>query len=82
MATARHIEDLYHIDIVMRDFNERIPDDYHAIVTRLSDETQFVFISKWKWLINWKTRRKAIDRAFKYHDKRQRKLAEKESRVI
>lgn len=56
----------------------QIKDDYHATVSRYSDKNQLVFISDWRWLLKWKIRRKALDRAYKRFDKRQRKMAEVE----
>lgn len=66
----------YHINIVRRDFMGQTRDDYHATVTRLSDGLELVWISDWRWLLNWKTRRAALDRAFKSYEKHQAKLSE------
>jgi hypothetical protein len=81
VSTAKHIDAVYHVRVVMRD-NIMSSDDYHATVTRLSDDTQLVFISDWLWLLNWRTRRKALDRAFNRYDRHKRKLAAIEERVI
>jgi hypothetical protein len=64
----------YHIKIIRRDFQGQTADDYHATVTRISDGSQLVWIATWKWLLNLKIRRRALDRAFEGFDKRQAKL--------
>lgn len=69
----------YYREIVRRDGAGQTKDDYHATVTRLIDETQLVFLSDYKWVLKWKTRRKALDRAFERFDKRELKLAKKET---
>jgi hypothetical protein len=66
----------YSIEIVMRDGMGQTSDDYHATVTRLSDKTQLIFISEWRWLLKWKVRRKALDRAFARYEKHQMRLEE------
>lgn len=68
----------YHVKIVVRDHQGQIKDDYHATVTRRSDWVELIFISNWKWALKWRIRRKALDREFKYYDKRQKKLAKVE----
>lgn len=69
----------YHVKIVMRDGQGQVADDYHATVTRTSDGEQLIFISRWCWLLEWKTRRSALDRAFARSDKRRAKLSVRES---
>lgn len=71
-------EEKYEVEIIMRDFQGQTRDDYHATVTRLSDGEQLVFISDWKWMLKLKTSRWRLDREFKYHDHRKKKLAKKE----
>lgn len=71
----------YHIRIVRRDFQGQTKDDYHSTVTRLSDGVALVWISDWRWLLKWKIRRKALDRAFKSYEKHQAKFAEVEEIV-
>lgn len=66
----------YSVKIIQRDGMGQTSDDYHATVTRSSDGMQLIFMSAWRWLLKWKTRRSALDRAFRYQDKRDRKLAE------
>ncbi len=81
VAVSRQVDGKYYVQIVMRGL-EQTSDDYHATVTRLSDDIQLVFISNWKWLLGWKIRSSALDRAFKSYDKRKRKLDVVEERVI
>lgn len=69
-------KETYIIKIIKRDGMGQTRDDYHATVTRDSDKKKLVYISDWRWLLKWKTRRGALVRAYKYHDKRDRKLAE------
>lgn len=66
----------YNVRIIRRDGMGQTSDDFHATVTRLSDEVQLVFISSFRTWLEWKTRRSALDRAFKNYDKHQEKLAE------
>lgn len=68
----------YRIKIIRRDFQGQTRDDYHATVTRLSDGLKLVWIADWRWLLKWKTRQKALDRAFENYDKHQAKLEEVE----
>lgn len=68
----------YRIKIVLRDFQGQTKNDYHATVIRLSDGVELIWISDWRWLLKWKVRRKALDRAFKSFDKHQVKLTEVE----
>lgn len=58
----------YRIKIVKRNFQQSA-DDYHATVSRISDQTQLVWMSSWRWLLKWKIRRSALDRAFQHYDK-------------
>lgn len=67
----------YAIDIVRRPHQE-LADDFHATVTRIADDEQLIFISARLWLLKWKTRKPALDRAFRRYDKRQRKLAQED----
>lgn len=69
---------MYDIQIVRREFQGITKDDFHAAVTRRSDQAQLIFISDWCWFLKWRTRRKALERAFKTFDKRQAKLIEVE----
>lgn len=71
----------YYREIVRRSFSQS-RDDYHATVTRLSDKTELWFISPFKWMLKLKTRRRALDRAFKGYDKYQAKLGKKDRDVI
>jgi hypothetical protein len=68
----------YHIKIIKRDFQGQTKDDYHATVTRLSDGLQLVWMADWAWLLKWKIRRGALDRAFEGYDKRKARLTEVE----
>ena len=68
----------YEITIIQRDFQGQTADDFHATIKRLSDGVELISIAPWRWLLKWKVRPKALDRAFRYHDKRQAKLAEVE----
>jgi hypothetical protein len=72
----------YYREIIQRDGMGQTKDDYHATVTRLIDESQLVFLSDYKWLLKWKTRRKALDRAFDRFDKRELKLAKKDTDLL
>lgn len=67
----------YQINLIRREFQGQAKDDYHAVVTRL-DGKQLIFIADWKWLVKWRTRRKALDRAFRRSDKHDAKLSEVE----
>ncbi len=82
IAVSKHINNRYHVHIIMRGFHGQTSDDYHATVTRLSDDIQLIFISDWKWVLGWKIRPWALNRAFKYYDKHQKKLAKVEDWVI
>jgi chloramphenicol 3-O-phosphotransferase len=64
----------YHVKIVMRDGMGQTRDDYHATITRLSDGLQLISISDYRWLLGWRTRRKAIERSFARADRHQEKL--------
>jgi hypothetical protein len=73
------LPETYLVEIIRRNGLGQTADDWHATVTRLPDfDDQLVYISRWRWILAWRTRRKALQRAFKYHDKRKRKLAEKD----
>jgi hypothetical protein len=63
----------YDVKIIRRP-GQQVADDYHATVTRYPDCTQLIWTSGWLWVLKWKTRRRALDRYFKRHDKRQKKL--------
>lgn len=75
------VNDSYVIEIVRRDFQGQTSDDFHATVTRRSDDTKLIFINNWRWVLKMRVRRRALDRAFKSYDKRQRKLAETEQYI-
>lgn len=62
----------YHIRIIRRQFDQS-SDDYHATVMRLNDGVELVWMATWKWWLKIKIRRGALDRAFKYYDKRKAK---------
>lgn len=68
-------DEKYDVKIVRRGFQQS-SDDYHATVTRRSDGVQLIWISRWRWLLKKKVRRRALDKYFKQHDERQKKLAE------
>lgn len=72
------MSDKYNVQIIMRDGMGQTPDDYHATVIRNFDQEKLIFISQFRTLLKWKIRRKALDRAFKSSDKRQKKLAKME----
>lgn len=67
----------YHVRIVRRAFQQS-PDDYHATVMRLKDGIELIWMADWKWVLKFKIRRRALDRAFADFDKRQAKLSEVE----
>lgn len=69
-------EVVYTVVVVPRDGMGQVADDYHATVTRHSDGAQLIFISKWRIVLDWRTRSEKLDRAFARYDKRQAKLAE------
>jgi hypothetical protein len=81
VAVSRKIKDYYQIRIVMRGFHQS-SDDYHATVTRLSDDAQLIFIAKWKWQLDLQTKRPMLDLAFKQYDKRERKLFLTQDRIV
>lgn len=64
----------YEVTIVRRSF-QMGADDHHATVTRLYDGAQLIFIARWLWLLQWSTRRYALDVAFRKYDDHQAKLA-------
>lgn len=66
----------YHVRIIRRDGMGQTRDDFHATVTRLSDDVQLVFISDWRTWLEWRTRRSALDRAFRSYDKHEAKILE------
>ena len=69
----------YLVEIVKRDGMGQTSDDYHATVTRLPDfDNQLVYISRWRWILEWRTRRRALQRAFKDYDRHQRSLSRKD----
>lgn len=71
----------YFVEIVRRNLQQS-RDDYHATVERMIDGEKLVFISNFKWLLKRKVRRKALDRAFKAYDKREKKLKEKDQYTV
>lgn len=75
------LADSYDVRIIPRDGMGQINDDWHATVTRRSDGKQLVFIARYRWLIDWKTRREALDRHYRYADKRDAKMARVEERI-
>lgn len=64
----------YEVKIIPRDGMGQTKDDYHATVTRISDGKELIFIADWVWLIQWRTRRKALERAFNRSDKHDLKM--------
>lgn len=70
--------EFYVVKIIARDGLGQTRDDWHATVTRGSDKKQLVFISDYKWLLKWKTRLKALERAYQYADKHDRKMAQED----
>ncbi len=82
VETVRSNAGNYHIRITRQDYHGQANDEYKASVTRISDDVELRFFSEWKWLLEWKIKPWALDRAFKYYDKRQKKLAKVEKRVI
>lgn len=64
----------YFVEIVPRRF-VMSPDDYHATITRLADGEQLIITSWYLWYLRWRTRKGALKRAFRRHDRRERKLA-------
>jgi hypothetical protein len=64
----------YFVEIIRRDGLGQTSDDYHATVTRESDNNQLVFISRWRWLLKLRTRRRLLEREFRYYKKRRKKL--------
>ncbi len=82
IETVRSNAGGYYIRITRQDYRGQASDEYKATVTRISDDVQMSFFSDWKWWLGWKIRPWALDRAFKQYDKRQKKLAKVEERVI
>lgn len=72
----------YKVKIIMRDGDGQVGDDWHATITRLSDGKQIVSIAAWLWLLKWRTRRAALDRAFARVDRHDTKLAEVRERHV
>jgi hypothetical protein len=64
----------YHVKIIRRDGGGQSEDDYQATVTRSSDQKQIVLISRWLWVLKFRTQRKLLDREYKYYDKREKKF--------
>lgn len=71
------MSDKYDVRIVARGFQQSA-DDYHATVTRRSDGVALIWTAAWRWLLKWRVRRGALDRAFARYDERQAKLAMEE----
>lgn len=69
-------DEKYDIQIIMRNGAGQTNDDYHATVTRRSDGVELIWISRWRWLLKKKVRRRALDKFFKQYDERQKKFAE------
>lgn len=67
----------YVTEIIRRGFQQS-RDDYRAKMRRGSDGVELLFFSEYKWLLKRKVRLKAIERAFKRYDDRQRKLRKRE----
>jgi molybdopterin-biosynthesis enzyme MoeA-like protein len=72
------VNNTYVIEIVRRNGLGQTSDDFHATVTRRSDDVKLVYINRWRWMLKMRLRRRALDRAFRSYEKRQRKLAETE----
>lgn len=72
---------LYDVRIVPRDGAGQINDDWHATVTRRSDGKEMLFIARYRWLIEWKTRREALDRHYRVRDRHDAKMARVEDGV-
>lgn len=72
----------YEIKIVMRDGLGQTRDDWHATITRIRDGKQLVSIAEWLWLLKWRTRRAAVDRAFARADHRDATLGEIRERLV
>lgn len=66
----------YFIRITKRDGLGQVNDDFHAKVTRIADGAELIYIGRFRKVLEWRTRRAALDRAYKYYDKRQKKMAE------
>lgn len=71
----------YNIVIVRREFQQS-SDDYHATVSRLTDGVEIIRTASWRWLLKWRVRRKALDRAYRRHDNHQRWLAKREEYTV
>ncbi len=69
-----HSKPAYSVKIVPRSF-AMCPDDWHATVVRKSDGKELVFISDYLRVLCWKTRRRALDRTFRRHDRWEAKMA-------
>lgn len=72
------MKETYDVRITMQDGGGLINDEYRAVVTRNIDSEELVYSSRWRWLLKLKLNRQLLDRAFKYHDKRAKKLAHEE----
>jgi hypothetical protein len=70
------MENQYTVTIIQRDGMGQVRDDFHATMRRESDGVELISISAWRWLLNWKTRRSAVEKAFVRYDKQQAKMAE------
>jgi hypothetical protein len=71
VAVSKKIDECYHVRIIMRGFRIK-SNEYQATATRFKDDAQLVFISQSRWLLEWKIKRWALDRAFKQYDQRQK----------
>jgi hypothetical protein len=69
------VSDQYTVRIIRRSFY-MTNDDWHATVTRDRDGKQLIFIAAFLWLLKWRVRRSALERAFKSSDSYERKIAE------
>ena len=82
VGVSRYVAGKYHVKMIVRDGMGQTSDDYHATVTRLSDDAQLIFISNWKWILKLRTRRRKLDRAFKRMERRDKKMSETEEREV
>lgn len=73
---SQRIDPVYDVKIICRSGDGQVADDWHATITRRSDGKRAVEVASMAWLILYPTRRKALDRTFRWIDKRDQKMVE------
>lgn len=69
----------YHFSTVIqpRDGQGQTNDDWYATVTNMVTGRRIVYISRWRWVLEWKTNPKRLIKAFERVEKREAKMQQK-----